>query len=171
MGTSRAVMTRIVEGAADGANFYKQALKNTTTTNLTAEEIHQIGLKEVARIKAEMRQIMKKVNFKKDSLPEFFEFVRTDKQFTYPNTSAGKRTYLDGATKTINTMKGRLDELFLTKPKADMVVKAVEAYRAHRPTGRFHLHLQGGPHGDQQQGNQGHVVREGRRAAPRDEQE
>lgn len=131
-----------VEGGAwsfpDGANFYKRALKNTTTTNLTAEEIHQIGLKEVARIKAEMRQIMKKVHFKSDSLPEFFEFVRTDKQFTYPNMPAGKKAYLDAATKTINTMKGRLDELFLTKPKADIIVKAVEPFREKSAGGAFY---------------------------------
>jgi uncharacterized protein (DUF885 family) len=122
----------------DGANFYKQALKSTTTTKLTAEEIHQIGLKEVARIHAEMRQIMKKVNFKSDSLPEFFEFVRTDKQFTYPNTPSGKKAYLDAATKTINTMKGRLDELFLTKPKADIIVKAVEPFRERSAGGAFY---------------------------------
>jgi uncharacterized protein (DUF885 family) len=131
-----------VEGGAwsfpDGANFYKQALKNTTTTHLTAEEIHQIGLKEVARIKAEMRQIMKKVHFKSDSLPEFFEFVRTDKQFFYPNTPAGKKAYLDAATKTINTMKGRLDDLFLTKPKADIIVKAVEPFRERSAGGAFY---------------------------------
>ncbi len=122
----------------DGPGFYKQALKNTTTTNLTAEEIHEIGLKEVARIQAEMRQIMKQVNFKSNNLQEFFEFVRTDKQFTYPDTPAGKKAYLADATKTINTMKGRLNELFLTKPKADIVVKAVEAYREKSAGGAFY---------------------------------
>ena len=48
----------------DGAEFYEFALRRTTTTNLTAEQIHETGLKEVARIHGEMRKIMEKVKFK-----------------------------------------------------------------------------------------------------------
>lgn len=112
----------------DGETFYNQALKNTTTTNLTSDEIHEIGLKEVARIHEEMRAIMKQVAFEGD-LQAFFEFLRTDDQFYYPDTDEGKQAYMDSATAVINNMKNRLDELFLTKPKADMIVKRVEAFR------------------------------------------
>lgn len=77
----------------NGEAFYNNALKNTTTTNMTANEIHEVGLSEVARIHGEMRQIMKKVKFKGD-LPEFFEFMRTDKQFYYPETAEGKKLSL-----------------------------------------------------------------------------
>lgn len=112
----------------DGEAFYNQALKNTTTTNLTSDEIHEIGLKEVARIHDEMRAIMKQVAFEGD-LQAFFEFLRTDNQFYYPDTDEGKQAYMDSATAIINNMKSRLDELFLTKPKADMIVKRVEAFR------------------------------------------
>ena len=113
---------------AKGEEFYKNRLKRITTTDLTANAIHEIGLNEVARIHGEMEAIMKKVEFK-GSLQDFFEFMRTDKQFYYENTVEGKEKYLADATKIINTMKGRLDDLFLTKPKADIVVKAVEAFR------------------------------------------
>jgi len=113
---------------ANGEEFYTNRLKRITTTDLTANEIHEIGLSEVARIHGEMEEIMKKVGFK-GSLQDFFEFMRTDKQFYYENTDEGKVKYLAGATKIINTMKGSLDELFLTKPKADIVVKAVEPFR------------------------------------------
>jgi uncharacterized protein (DUF885 family) len=113
---------------AKGEEFYKNRLKRITTTDLTANAIHEIGLSEVARIHGEMEAIMKKVEFK-GSLQDFFEFMRTDKQFYYENTVEGKEKYLADATKIINTMKGRLDDLFLTKPKADIVVKAVEAFR------------------------------------------
>lgn len=113
----------------EGAAFYDAALQRTTTTSLTADEIHEIGLKEVARIHNEMRAIMKKVNFKSDNLQEFFEFMRTDKQFYYSNDSIGKKTYLGNSVNIINTMKSRLDELFVTRPKADIVVKAVEPFR------------------------------------------
>jgi uncharacterized protein (DUF885 family) len=111
-----------------GGEFYKNRLKRITTTDLTADAIHEIGLIEVARIHGEMEAIMKKVGFK-GSLQDFFEFMRTDEQFYYENTAEGKEKYLAGATKIINTMKASLDDLFLTKPKAEIVVKAVEAFR------------------------------------------
>jgi uncharacterized protein (DUF885 family) len=113
---------------AKGEEFYKNRLKRITTTDLSANAIHEIGLIEVARIHGEMEAIMKKVGFK-GSLEDFFGFMRTDKQFYYENTAEGKEKYLAGATKIINTMKARLDDLFLTKPKAEIVVKAVEAFR------------------------------------------
>ncbi|MBL4942174.1 MAG: DUF885 domain-containing protein [Colwellia sp.] len=112
----------------DGEAFYNNALKRTTTTDLTANEIHQIGLNEVDRIHDEMRTIMKKVNFSGD-LSAFFEFMRHDKQFYYADDEAGRTQYLAEATALIDEMKGHLDQLFISKPKADLVVKRVEAFR------------------------------------------
>ncbi len=112
----------------NGDAFYNNALQRTTTTKMTANEIHELGLAEVKRIHDEMREIMKKVNFK-GSLQAFFKFMKEDKQFYYPETEKGKKAYLDEAVSLINTMKSRLDELFITKPKADIVVKAVEPFR------------------------------------------
>lgn len=112
----------------DGDAFYNEALRLTTTTELTAEEIHQIGLNEVERIHNEMRSIMKTVGFEGD-LKEFFEFMRTDEQFYYPNTDEGKEAYITRAVEVIDAMEERLDTLFITKPEADLVVKRVEAFR------------------------------------------
>jgi len=112
----------------DGEAFYNNALKRTTTTDLTSEQIHDIGLSEVSRIHDEMRVIMTKVNFN-GTLNEFFEFMRTDKQFYYPATPEGKQRYIDEAVALIDDMEDRLDSLFLTKPKAALKVKAVEAFR------------------------------------------
>ncbi|MDA8621910.1 DUF885 domain-containing protein [Psychrosphaera sp.] len=111
-----------------GEAFFNNALARTTTTDLTAEEIHKIGLDEVARIHQEMTEIKNKVGFDGE-LSEFFEFMRNDKQFYYDNTKEGKQQYLDEAVALIDDMKSRLDSLFLTKPKADMIVKQVEAFR------------------------------------------
>ncbi len=111
-----------------GDKFYNNALSRTTTTDLTADEIHQIGLDEVKRIHDEMRLIMTKVGFK-GNLNEFFEFMRHDPQFYYAGDDAGRQRYLTEATDLINTMKGELDQLFITKPKADLKVKKVEAFR------------------------------------------
>ncbi len=112
----------------EGEAFYNNALARTTTTEMSADEIHSIGLTEVERIQNEMREIMEKVGFNGD-LQAFFTFMRTDKQFYYDETEAGKQTYLKQATAIINTMKSRLDELFLRKPKAELNVKRVEAFR------------------------------------------
>ena len=112
----------------DGEAFFNNALARTTTTDLTAKEIHEIGLAEVARIHDEMREIKEKVGFKGD-LKAFMEFMKTDKQFYLPNTEEGKEKYLKDATAMIDNLKSRLDELFIVKPKADMIVKRVEAFR------------------------------------------
>ena len=112
----------------EGEAFFNNALKRTTTTDLTAEDIHKLGLSEVDRIHNEMREIMKKVNFEGD-LQAFFKFMRDDEQFYYAGDEAGRQRYIDEAVALIDDMEGRLDSLFLTKPKARLKVKAVEAFR------------------------------------------
>lgn len=112
----------------NGEAFYNNALKRTTTTDLTSQEIHDIGLSEVTRIHNEMRVIMEKVAFE-GSLNDFFDFMRDDKQFYYPDNETGKQAYIDKAVAVIDDMEDRLDSLFLTKPKASLKVKAVEAFR------------------------------------------
>jgi uncharacterized protein (DUF885 family) len=112
----------------DGDAFYNRALARTTTTDMDAETIHNLGLAEVERIHGEMRDIMRDVNFDGD-LQAFFEFTRVDSQFYYPDTPEGKERYLSEATAWIDDMKARLDTLFLVKPQADLVVKAVEPFR------------------------------------------
>ncbi|NMM50703.1 DUF885 domain-containing protein [Marinigracilibium pacificum] len=112
----------------NGSEYYNIALKRTTTTDLTSDEIHEIGLKEVDRIHSEMREIMKKVGFE-GTLQEFFTFLKTDDQFYYANTDQGKEEYMDSAKSIIDNMESRLDELFITKPKARIQVKRVEKFR------------------------------------------
>lgn len=113
----------------NGEKFYNAKLVNTTTTNLTGEEIFQTGMQEVARIHNEMREIMKVVNFNSDNLKDFFKFMETDAQFYYPQTDEGKAQCMKDNQKIIDDMKVRLPELFNTFPKAELVVKAVEPYR------------------------------------------
>ena len=105
-----------------GSDYYNTRLKHYTTTELTSDEIHEIGLKEVARIQGEMQEIMTRVGFD-GSLKEFFTFLRTDPQFTFPNTDEGRDAYMAEATAVIDEMRIQLDSLFITKPKANMVVK------------------------------------------------
>jgi len=112
----------------NGAAYYANALKRITTTDMTPDQIHQLGLDEVARIQDEMRGIMQQVGFEGD-LQAFFEFMRSDPQFYLPDTDEGRQAYLDEATRVIDEMEGRLDELFYSQPKARVMIKAVEAFR------------------------------------------
>ncbi|MEL6686495.1 MAG: DUF885 domain-containing protein [Pseudomonadota bacterium] len=121
----------------NGDSYYATRLKHYTTTDLTAEEIHQIGLSEVARIQARMQDIMDRVGFE-GSLQDFYKFLRTDPQFTYPNDEEGRTAYIADATAFIDAMRNELDGLFLTKPKADMVVKRVEPFREATAFGAFY---------------------------------
>lgn len=109
----------------DGGEFYNYLLNNYTTMDLSAEEIHQLGLQEVDRIHGEMRAIMEQVGFE-GSLQDFFEFMRTDDRFYYPNTNAGREAYLADATALIDTMRDTLPEMFNTFPEAELEVRRVE---------------------------------------------
>jgi len=72
------------------------------------------------------------------SLKEFFTFLRTDPQFTFPETDVGREAYMAEATAIIDDMRTRLDSLFITKPKANMVVKRVEPFREATAFGAFY---------------------------------
>lgn len=109
-------------------DYYATRLNWYTTTELGADEIHEIGLAEVARIHGEMRAIMEAVGFE-GSLQDFFAFMRTDEQFYYPNTDAGRADYLAEARRSIDAMRERLPEYFGLLPEAEIVVKRVEAFR------------------------------------------
>lgn len=111
-----------------GNAFYAHKLKSSTTTSLTAEEIHQIGLSEVKRIQQEMLAIKDQVGFTGD-LPAFFKFVNSDPQFFFPNTDEGRQAYLDESTAFLDEIKQKLPQYFGILPKADLVVKRVEAFR------------------------------------------
>jgi len=111
-----------------GDKFYAYALRKATTTTVDPRNLHDLGLDEVRRIHAEMGAICEKLG-RSDSLQEFFTYLRSDEQFFYPNTDAGRRDYLARATEIIDVMRGRLDELFVTIPAAPFVVRAVEPYR------------------------------------------
>ena len=111
-----------------GDDFYQYRLKKITTTSMSAEEIHRLGLREVDRIHEEMRKIMKKVDYK-GTLKDFFIFMKEDEQFYYEDTAEGRKEYLKLSVELIEKMKSKLDCLFITKPKADITVKAVESFR------------------------------------------
>lgn len=111
-----------------GIDFYNNRLKASTTTDLSADEIHQLGLKEVDRLTAEMEAIKTRTGFK-GSLQEFFGFIKKDDQFYYPNTDEGRLGYISDTEVFLGYINKKLPEYFGILPKADLVVKRVEAFR------------------------------------------
>lgn len=120
-----------VSALPNGIAYYNERLANQTTTDLTADEIHEIGLAEVARLRGEMETIKEEFGFE-GTLPEFFTFLRDnkdDERLYYPNTDEGRQAYIDDATAAIDGIKAVLPDYFGILPKADMVVKRVEPFR------------------------------------------
>lgn len=120
-----------VHALPNGAAFYSERLANQTTSTLTADQIHQIGLSEVKRLRAEMEAIKNEVGFKGD-LPAFFAELRHNKdnpRYYYPNTEEGREAYLKDATAAIDKIRAVLPKYFGILPKADLVVRRVEPFR------------------------------------------
>jgi uncharacterized protein (DUF885 family) len=121
-----------------GKEFYAYMLRYHTTTNMTADQIFETGTKEVERIHDEMHAIMKKVNFKNDSLKAFFAFMLSDPQFKYSNDDNGRAKLLGDANLYIDSMRVKLPLLFGTLPKAPLVVMKVEKFREKSAGGAFY---------------------------------
>jgi uncharacterized protein (DUF885 family) len=120
----------------DGKAFYEAMLRDQTTTNMTAEEIHALGLAEVKRIRVEMEALKAKIGFA-GTLEEMFVFMRTDDRFYVPNDDAGRAIYLKKAEDFLAAMRARVPEQFGRLPKSPLVVRRVELYR-EEPGGAAH---------------------------------
>lgn len=108
----------------DGDAWYAYNVKAITTTGLTPDEIHQIGLDEVARIQAEMQKIMAETGFQGD-LKAFYAFMKTDPRFVWDTREALVAGYYDIKQR----VDGNLTRLFETLPSSDYEVRAVEPFR------------------------------------------
>lgn len=109
----------------NGAAYYKHLIKRYTTTDMTADEIHALGLKEVARLSAEMEKVKTQVGFK-GPLKDFFNYVRAKKElmpFTQP------QQVIDNFNAIHEKMKPNLEKLFDMKPKTPFEVRRTEAFR------------------------------------------
>ena len=112
----------------DGAGYYAERLANYTTTNMTPDQIHELGLAQVARIHKEMGVVQKKMGVKGD-LQAFFKYMRTEPKFYAPETEEGRALYLSETQKAQDAVTPLLPKWFGILPKAPLVVKPVEAFR------------------------------------------
>ncbi|MBL9097620.1 MAG: DUF885 domain-containing protein [Alphaproteobacteria bacterium] len=116
-----------------GAKLYKLLVEQNTTTRMTAEEIHDIGLKEVARIKSEMDGVRRQVGFK-GSLPAFFAHLRTAKQFE-PKTKEELSTGYAGIASRIDAV---VPQAFSLTPKTKIELKPVPDYLEQSQAGGYY---------------------------------
>lgn len=127
---------RTTSGIAETPNgdaYYKHQIKLYTTTDMTADEIHQIGLDEVARILSEMEKVKEQVGFEGD-LMAFFDAVRNNPElmpFTTPEQ------VIDNFNKIHQTMLPQLEQLFDMKPKTPFEVRRTEAFRENSASAEY----------------------------------
>jgi len=115
----------------NGADYYRERLAFHTTTTLSADEVHNIGLENVARLHKEIEVLQQEVGFV-GSRQAFFSYLRESKdnpRFYFADTDAGRQAYLDESTALLDNIKAQLPAFFGLLPKADLVVKRVEAFR------------------------------------------
>lgn len=122
-----------VSNQKNGKEYYQNRVNYYTTSKISSEEVHQIGLREVARIKAEMQKIIEEVNFK-GSFEEFLTFLRTDEQF-YAKTGDD---LLKEARNIAKKIDAQLPKYFITMPRKPYGVAPVpEVIAPKYTTGRY----------------------------------
>jgi uncharacterized protein (DUF885 family) len=123
-----------ISGTPQGADFYRERIAYHTTLNgLTADEIHAIGLAEVARIRGEMTKIKDQVGFK-GTLQDFFVFLRTDPQFYYKTG----QELLEGYLAVSKRIDPNLVRLFGTLPRTPYGVRPIPATSAPNTTTAYY---------------------------------
>jgi uncharacterized protein (DUF885 family) len=111
-----------------GLEYYNVRLKRVTTTDMTADEIHKLGLENVARLRADMTAIKDKLGFKGD-LKAFFEALRKDPKQYFPNTEAGRKAYLALDNRFKENIFKKVPDYFRLLPKTKLEIRAVEKFR------------------------------------------
>jgi len=122
-----------IEDIPEGEAFYNHQIKLYTTTNMTAEEIHQLGLDEVARISKEMEKVKEEVGFEGD-LKSFFNHVRENKElmpFTKPEEVIANFEEIH------ETMKPNINKLFSVTPETAFEVRRTEEFRENSASAEY----------------------------------
>ncbi len=117
----------------DGEAWYAFRAENSTTTKMSPDEIHELGLAEVARIRGEMEGVARQVGFD-GTLAEFFEFLKTDPQFFFESSEEVLAAY-EAARVRIDK---RLPSMFSVFPKADYEIRQIEEFRAQSSAGAMY---------------------------------
>jgi uncharacterized protein (DUF885 family) len=122
----------------DGDAFYAYALRKSTTTTLKPDEVHDLGLREVARIEAEMRTLLDANGFAGRPIGEAMDALQKDPRFLFPNDDKGRADALAEYTRLIDQAIERSRQLFATVPKAKIAVQRVPVFKEATAPGAYY---------------------------------
>jgi uncharacterized protein (DUF885 family) len=124
----------------NGEAYYRYQLKQQTTTELEPEEVHQIGLSEVARIKSEMQNILLAQGYADSTmtLGATIQKLNKEERFLYPNNDGGRQMILDEYDRILAEISAGLDDAFDVRPKAGLEVKRVPEFKEEGSAGAYY---------------------------------
>jgi len=129
-------VSRLPQGAA----FYEIALRQATTTDMSAQEVHQLGLDQARELSARMDALLGSQGMSSGSVTERAQALARDPQYLYPNTDAGRQQILDYCNGLIRTLQPHLPQYFRILPKAPVEIRRVPAYtEAGAPGGYYQI--------------------------------
>ena len=111
----------------DGAAFYQAMLRQFTTSDYTPEQVHELGLAEVARIDAEMDALLKSQGLETGTVAERMAALRTDPRFLFENTEAGREQLLARYREILDDISQQMPEYFKTIPPGQLAVERIPA--------------------------------------------
>ena len=121
-----------------GRELYQVALRESTTTDMTAEEVHKLGLTQAKELTAQMEVILKVRGLTKGTVAERTQALGKDPRFVYPNTDDGRQQILDYCNGLIKQLQPHLPKYFRIMPKAPVEIRRVPAYtEAGAPGGYY----------------------------------
>jgi uncharacterized protein (DUF885 family) len=125
----------------EGEAYYKHCLKSNTTTDYTPEKIHDIGLKEVERIEAQMREILTKEGYAvHDTTPaKVLTQLAQEPQFKYPNTDEGREQCLEDYRTFILDIESKMDDYFYHKPKMALKIERIPEFKEKTAPGAYYM--------------------------------
>lgn len=124
----------------DGEAYYRYQLKQRTTTDLNPEEVHQIGLSEVSRIKKEMQNILLSEGYSDSTktLGAKIQELNKEERFLFPNNDEGRQMVLDEYDRILSEISAGLDNSFVIRPKAALEVKRVPEFKEEGSAGAYY---------------------------------
>lgn len=122
----------------DGAAYYAEMLKQSTTTDYTPEQVHQLGLSEVARVTGQMDSLLKAQGLTAGTVAERMSALGKDPRFLYPNDDGGRQQALQHYQQILDEVSARMGEYFRTLPKQRLTVERVPEAQEKGTSGAYY---------------------------------
>ncbi|WP_456373202.1 DUF885 domain-containing protein [Thiolapillus sp.] len=122
----------------DGDAYYQWKIRAATTTDMSADEIHSLGLSEVARIEAEMDRLLRGQGYTQGSVGERMKQLSKEARFLYPDSDEGRRQVLEDYQRIIDDIDRRLDGSFNIRPRSGVVVKRIPVFKEKTSAGAYY---------------------------------